>query len=90
MTDRATTPLSQRILATLERVPAGLTKHQLVLALGYAETSVDRVEEALLILLICGSIERYHRSIPGDVVLVWQHQKFTAAQRLLIVTQEAA
>lgn len=82
--------LSDRILAALGRVPAGLTARQLVLALGYAETDEQRVDDALRKLRGTWSVETYHRSIPGDVVLVWQHRKYTAAHRILLVVQEAA
>jgi hypothetical protein len=83
-------PLTERILAALERVPAGLTTRQLVLALGYADTDEHAVDTALLELRGRWAVESYHRSIPGDVVNVWQHRRYTASHRILLVTQEAA
>jgi hypothetical protein len=82
--------IGARILAALERVPAGLTTRQLVLALGYAETDEQSVDDALRILRGRWDVERYERSTPTAVVSVWQHRRYTDAHRILFVIQEAA
>lgn len=82
--------LPSRILAALERVPAGLTTRQLVLALGYADTDEHGVDEALRKLRGRWEVDRYDRSTPAAVVSVWQHRRYTEAHRILFVIQEAA
>ena len=82
--------LSDRILAALERVPAGLTPEQLVLALGYAETDRLAVTLALHRLRGAWKVESYLRSTPAEVVTVWQHRRFGEAHRILFLQREVA
>lgn len=84
MTSRDLSQTAERVLAALARVPPGLTVRQIVLALGYADTDEQQVEEALRELRGHWAVESYHRTIPGDVVLVWQHRHFSVAHRILL------
>lgn len=82
--------LADRILAALERVPAGLTPEQVVLALGYAET--DRMAVLLALHRLRGEwkVETYVRSTPAEVVTVWQHRRYSEAHRILFIPREVA
>lgn len=82
--------LSDRILAALERVPAGLTPEQIVLALGYAETDRQAVTLALHRLRGAWKVESYLRSTPAEVVTVWQHLRYSEAHRILFLSREVA
>lgn len=79
-----------RVLAALERVPAGLTPEQVVLALGYAETDRMAVLLALHRLRGAWKVETYERSTPAAVVTVWQHRRYGEAHRILFISREAA